>query len=99
MRVKANIQWKPKETYFELDSGVNMVSSGSKDPGQDFRVLTVASLLEGLSFIVFPTQSNLNSPLNYLKKFMLWDVFLYAMNMRCSDWLMNKAALAYGKAA
>ena len=26
---------------------------------------------------------------------MLWDVFLYAVNMCCSRWLINKVALAW----
>lgn len=28
----------------------------------------------------------------------LWDVFLYAVDMSCSHRLINKVALAYGKA-
>ncbi|KAL6065971.1 hypothetical protein STEG23_030074, partial [Scotinomys teguina] len=28
---------------------------------------------------------------------LLGDVFLYAVNMGCSHWLINKAALAYGR--
>ena len=29
---------------------------------------------------------------------MLWDVFLYTVNMYCSHWVIKKASLAYGKA-
>lgn len=33
-----------------------------------------------------------------ITRWVLWDVFLYTVNLCCSHWLTNKAALAYSRA-